>query len=307
MNVLWSYYFAREQDLLGEMATWQCDSVRFFADSGAYTARTLGVHLDTDSYGAWLVEHEPHLTVYANLDVGGAPRVTWENQKRLEDMGLSPMPVFHTGEKWSWLDRYLTEGYTYIALGKLVGAPWSVLRRWLDQAFKMAEGKAVFHGFGLTALRAIRDYPFFSVDSTSWSMIYRMGMVRLFDERRGRWVVFQVGKLDKAREHADMVRHYGIPMSAISREGVTRSRATLGTASARSYLRCEDWVRRRHGALALPPGRGYPTTPRHDGVMEAGDADGFHIYLAEVVSEHHRYHAAAKGHLTLDDVKAVRV
>jgi len=308
MSLLWSYVYARTYQMdqfLGELPV---PRVRFFADSGAHSARTLGLDLQVDDYGAWLTQWSRWMTVYANLDVIWAPQATWENQRRLEDHhGLHPTPVFHTGEPWHWLERYLDAGYTYIALGKLLGVPQAKLRPWLARAFAMAEGRAVFHGFGLTVWPLLREFPFHSVDSSSWGGGVRYGNLRLF--HRGEWV--SVMQRDRAQvlEHRRVLDSYGLKAHQLSRDGYDRS-AVAGACAVACY-RAADWLRDHHGPNALPPGKGYPPpgTPTAAKVVPAlGDgghvyladgstsahqwhADGLHTYLADTGPHHHRNHA----------------
>jgi hypothetical protein len=297
VNLLWSYAYARKANLIRVLTDdFAVREASFFADSGAHSARTLGITIEVDDYAAWLHKWHGCFTVYANLDVIFGPAATWTNQRRLEDdHGLHPMPVFHTGEPFSVLDRYLEAGYTYIALGKLLGNPWNRLAPWIDKAFKMAEGKAVFHGFGLTAWQAIREFPFFSVDSSSWGSPYRFGTVRLF--HRGRWTTVRVGDRESVRKAIPILDLYGVPWHDLSRAGFSRER--LGRLSCESYLRAGEWVADQHGKITLPPGKGYP--PRKNKALpnggptihRAGHQQRFTMYLAETAKGHHMAHARA--------------
>lgn len=295
MNALWSYAYARRAKVAEAIDSWPVDTVRFFADSGAHSARTLGIHLDCDTYGGWLTQHHDALTIYCNLDVIWGPASTWRNQQTLEGMGLSPMPVFHTGEPWSWLERYLEAGYTYIALGKLLGNPWKKLRPWLQRAFAIAGDTAVFHGFGLTSWPAIREFPFYSVDSSSWTGPYRFQQVlRLFDPDTGRWYSVKLRERDSVREHLGILRRFQVPVSTMKTSAGGYDRHVLAMASAKSYALAGEWIAKQHGPITLPPGKGYPTgTPVHHKVARADQAGRFHLYLAETTVWAHEDHAKA--------------
>jgi hypothetical protein len=290
MNALWSYAYARKTNIGQAVDKWGVPRVRLFADSGAHSARTLGIHIGVDDYADWLHRWHGHFTIYANLDVIFGPEATYRNQKALEDHGLSPMPVFHTGEPWSALERYLEEGYTYIALGKLLGNPWKKLAPWLAKAFRMADGQAVFHGFGLTAWPAIREFPFYSVDSSSWTSPYRFGTLRLFD--RGRWVTVKMRDRDDVVAHRKILEDYKAPIAALTRTGFDRN--VVGRLSAMAYIRAGEWVAANHGPITLPPGKGYPAdTPLHRTAVRATEAERFHLYLAETTDWAHLNHANA--------------
>lgn len=289
MNLLWSYAYARKTHVGAAIEKFQVPSMRFFADSGAHSARTLGIDIGVDDYAAWLKRWHQHFTIYANLDVIFAADATYRNQKALEDHDLHPMPVFHTGEEWKHLERYLEEGYTYIALGKLLGNSWTKLAPWLAKAFRIAGDQAVFHGFGLTAWNAIREFPFYSVDSSSWTSPYRFGTLRLFD--RGRWVTVKMRDREDVRKHRRILETYNAPIAALSRGGFDRN--TVGRLSAAAYVKAGEWVAESHGPILLPPGKGYPPPHQARPVVPAAEAGRFHLYLAETTDWAHLNHANA--------------
>lgn len=157
-------------------------AVRLFLDSGAFSARQQGIHIDLDKYIDFIKQNEPYLEVYANLDVIEDAAATLENQKKMEAAGLHPLPCFHVTEPFSYLDYYI-ENYDYIALGGVatVGAG-AALFNWLDQCFsricdEKGMPKVKVHGFAVTSMRAMQRYPWYSVDSTTWLLTSRMGAI----------------------------------------------------------------------------------------------------------------------------------
>ena len=174
--------------------------IDLFLDSGAFSAFTQGVTIDLKKYIAFIKEHESHLTVYANLDVIGDPEGTWRNQQEMEAAGLHPLPCYHYGENPRWLHRYLNSGHDYVALGGMAadksGMALTNEKRsaWLDTIFGEhlcgSDGlpRVKVHGFGLTSLRLMLRYPWYSVDSTSWVMTGRMGSVFVPRRRGGMWL-----------------------------------------------------------------------------------------------------------------------
>lgn len=287
--MLWSYAYARAKPLDKLLGAMPVRRIRFFADSGAHSARTLGIHLDVDSYAQWVKKWAPWFTVYANLDVIGAPQATRDNQTYLEEVhGLSPMPVFHTGEPFDVLERYLADGYTYIALGKLLGNPVSVLRPWLARCFQMAHGTAVFHGFGMTHWAMLRAFPFYTVDSSSWGAVFRYGRLNLFHQ--GRWRTIYLRDQDALHRNRDMVDAYGLKYRWLTRDGYNT--AAVAGACAVAYYRAADYLRRIHGPIALPPGKGYPRGALASKTVEAR-TDGLQIYLADTALDHHQAHSQA--------------
>jgi len=140
-----------------------------FIDSGAFSASTRGVKIDIDEYCDWLLEFEPHIEVYANLDVIGDPEATMRNQRYMERRGLHPLPVFHYGSDFGLLKELAAE-YSYIALGGMVplSRQKKKLRHFLARCFSITTDQVKVHGFGLTATWALETFPFYSVDSASW-------------------------------------------------------------------------------------------------------------------------------------------
>jgi len=172
------------------------NKVSLFLDSGAYSAWSQGVEINIQDYIKFIKKHKDVIEVYANLDVIGSAEKTWQNQLIMEEAGLKPLPVFHTTlEKDEWLIKYLKRGYDYIALGGTVGGSISTLeiRLRLDQLFQKyicdSSGmpKVKVHGFGLTAHQLLLRYPWYSVDSTSWVLIGRMGGVLVPRFRQGKY------------------------------------------------------------------------------------------------------------------------
>ena len=169
------------------------NSISLFLDSGAFSAFTKKIQIDIEEYAAFIKKYERYIEVYANLDVIGDEEATFENQKKMESMGLSPLPTFHQGGKLEYLEHYLNN-YDYIALGGMVGVNRNVLSRWLDMVYgnyicdDKGYPKVKTHGFGLTSLKLMLRYPWYSVDSTSWVMTSRFGSVYIPKIRNGKYI-----------------------------------------------------------------------------------------------------------------------
>lgn len=162
----------------------------FFLDSGAFSAYAKGVTIRVEDYAEFLLRYGSQMEYYANLDwiprannwqaKAEAARITLENQLYLESRGLKPIPVFHAFEPWPYLHSYI-ENYEYICLGGLV-ADWGI-----DDFLKDAWGhhltnpdgspKVKVHGFGMTTIRHLLSFPWFSVDSQTWLVQSKYGLV----------------------------------------------------------------------------------------------------------------------------------
>lgn len=109
---------------------------------------------------------------YVNLDIIFNPEKTWENQKYMESHGLQPLPVFHFGEDFKWLDKYV-DNYPYIGISGLGSdiQKKSYFQSFGDKVFKrLSQSKQMIkvHGFAATSFDLIKRYPWYSIDSTTW-------------------------------------------------------------------------------------------------------------------------------------------
>jgi hypothetical protein len=173
-------------------------NVNVFIDSGAhslYRKKTMKEHnfdfFETDEfwkyvddYALFLKKYMTIITVYANIDVIFNPELTWKTQKYLEnEHKLSPLPVFHFGEDFKWLNKYL-DNYDYVAIGGL-GQTISkqtflefgdaVFSTVCDTKDKLPRCKT--HGFAMTSLELMLRYPWYSVDSSSWALTGAFGSI----------------------------------------------------------------------------------------------------------------------------------
>lgn len=175
--------------------------IELFLDSGAYSAWTQGAPIDIQEYISFIKENIDVISVYANLDVigigGKQPNMltaqrTLENQKIMEDAGLHPVPCFHFGEPYSFLEYYV-KNYDYLALG-VAGNSGVKLIPWLNECFskyicdEQGMPKIKIHGFAVTSLKLLVTYPWYSVDSTSWVITGRMGSIFIPRYKNGKWL-----------------------------------------------------------------------------------------------------------------------
>lgn len=262
LSFLVSFHYYRDTDIGAWLAAMGGTArIRLFGDSGAYSAKHQGAAIVLVEYAAWLKRWEHLFSAYANLDVIGDAKASAANLRKLEGMGLHPLPVFHGGEPWSYLERYLA-AYPYIALGGAVGADRGLIDAWLVKCFRLAQpAGAVYHGFGMTRWPLLRDFPFYSVDSSSWGSAYRYGVLKLF--ANGKWVSVRIGNAADVRRHLPLLESYGVrPGWLYDRDLYHRKYAAR--LSAEAWLRATDWLRRRHGAIHL-----------------RGQEEGLHLYLAD--------------------------
>ena len=250
MQILLSYHYIQHTNLaevLAEHFTKPYPEV--FLDSGAFSAFSQGASVDIKSYCAYIYRFKSLLTVYSNLDVIGDAKGTYDNQRILEQEGLHPLPVFHVGEEWEYLEEY-TERYPYIALGGMV--PYLRdhkynLMPWLAKCFRVAKGRAVYHGFGCTSWQLISSLPWHSVDSSTWSRGIRYGEISIFDKNQGKFIRMFLGVkgYEKCYKYAHVFRSLGFdPTEFVDR--AKNKREKVVRLAVVSFLEAEKWLRKRH-------------------------------------------------------------
>lgn len=140
----------------------------WFIDSGAFSVFTGKEEVDINEYIKDLINW--NCEVYAGLDVIGDEKQTKSNCDIMKKAGLDPIPTFHFGEDYSFLEDYC-KNYDYIALGGVAQLrTYPRVSAWLDNCFSVIKNywpKKV-HGFAITGERYMKRYPFYSADSTSW-------------------------------------------------------------------------------------------------------------------------------------------
>lgn len=178
-HYLESYHYLGSERLINEIRR---DERKVFLDSGAFSAFSLGVDVNIEDYAAFCKKNADIILMPSVLDAIGDHVGTWENQKRLEDLGVQCLPCFHFGEPEEVLDYYL-EHYDYITIGGMVPISSPNLVRWLDRIWPdhilddNGKPRAKVHGFGLTSASLMARYPWYSVDSSSWVQMASFGAV----------------------------------------------------------------------------------------------------------------------------------
>jgi hypothetical protein len=174
--------------------------LRLMLDSGAFSAWQQGTKISLGNYIAYLKRHTALIDECVCLDaipgfrpgekgvrernlskIDAAAKESYENQQRMKAEGLRPIPVFHMDEDYVWLDRYRDDGETYIGISPSKLAGTGEIRSWLDECFARltAGGRALVktHCFGSTAWEIAVNYPWHSLDSTTWLKQPLMGQI----------------------------------------------------------------------------------------------------------------------------------
>jgi hypothetical protein len=248
LSLLLSFHYYRDQDVRALLDKYLPGiAVNLFADSGAFSALSSGEPIVLREYAAWLRRNAGAINVYSNLDVIGDPEASAANMRELEAEGLAPLPVFHFGSDFKYLDA-ITERYEYVALGGMVANAKDpqVLGRWLRECYKRARG-ARFHGFGLTNWDLMRAFEWRSVDSSSWSAVFRFGGLSLFDPDRGQFMTVETRTVTSVMRHARLIRQYGFSPQELLMTSKRKSER-LAVLSLLSWLAAERWLNERSAA-----------------------------------------------------------
>lgn len=166
-------------------------------DSGAFTARRKGTAINIKEYIAYVKQNKKWLDSYVNLDVmpdradgslkslNFSAKSSFDNWLTIRDAGLKPIPVFHMGEDFKWLEKMVAiDPKGVIGISRNMGAAPSEVLRWLDAVFTCLtnnQGHPLVrtHGFGMGSYRLCTRYPWFSVDHTSWQINPSNGIIEL--------------------------------------------------------------------------------------------------------------------------------
>ena len=146
-----------------------------------------------DSYGKYLQENQHLFEVAVNLDVIRNPELTWRMQQYLENKyKVKILPVYHQGSDPKWLQLYM-DNYEYIGIGGL--GQFVSRTQWIqygDRTFaKLCDDKGKplwkIHGFAMTSPDLMLRYPWHSVDSTSWLVGEKFGLVIMPRSKQGEY------------------------------------------------------------------------------------------------------------------------
>lgn len=138
-------------------------------DCGAFTVKTQGKTIDIYKYIQFCLSRKGFYRFVASLDViGGSSDENIRNWETMQAAGVNCMPTWHSDEAISVLKDYCTKS-ARVGIGIVRPLnkmpPRAEVKKTLDAAFAAIPATTKVHGWGLTNYT---DYPFDSVDSTTW-------------------------------------------------------------------------------------------------------------------------------------------
>lgn len=184
-NILCSYEYKR--GMLGYKPE-ECK--RFMADSGAFTAMSVGKKIDADyvdGYIRWINENEIDQFIEMDLDEIIGYEATLELTKRIEEgTGKPSIPCWHVergGDGW----KRMCDNYERVAISMsnatgtdrwLASHNYEPLYFIIDEAHKRG---AKVHAMGCASMRILRKFHFDSADSSRYNVGARHGHLLWFD------------------------------------------------------------------------------------------------------------------------------
>lgn len=172
----------------------------YMIDSGAFSAWSKGTKVNLDEYIDFCkfvtTKYPDNDWKIVNLDVipGSFGRVPtaqeraysaqkgWENYEYMMRKGLKPIHIFHQFEDFKWLKQLMASS-DYIGISPDNSQSVDSRVRWLSQVYSVVKDKVKTHGFACTGSGFLKVAPFYSVDSSSWSVGPRYGIFTYFDQK----------------------------------------------------------------------------------------------------------------------------
>lgn len=158
----------------------------FLLDSGAFTFMNnfkgeVNWQKYIDKYADFIIKHDIQFFFELDIDVLVGYEQVKKYRKYLEKkVGKKCIPVWHKSrglEEWI----KMTKEYNYVAIGGIVTKEIKPKDyKYFIPMLKIAKDNGCkVHGLGLTGNK-IFEYPFYSVDSTSWTSGGRFGQLHIF-------------------------------------------------------------------------------------------------------------------------------
>lgn len=163
--------------------------IKILLDSGVFSAWNQKKPLSMNEYVDYIKRNGDWLWHYVNMDqipgefgkkrtdkeLEDSAKVSYRNLQKMRDKGLDPLPVFHQGESFKWLEKLLKDGHEYIGISTAKDLRVQQQRNWLNEVFTCicdSKGRPLVktHGFGITKPAWILNYPFYTADSTTWAL-----------------------------------------------------------------------------------------------------------------------------------------
>lgn len=188
------------------------------------------------NYFDWVKTHWDRLSYFVELDIQeiiGLERVkAWREIMKKEGLYKKCITVYHKVDTFDDYMAILEESESgYVALeGLWHKKMWIPYTRCLREAY--ARGIKV-HGFALTSSDITHQFPFYSVDSTTWTNILQFGSTLVMD---------RFGVLRQKSPSKDNYLKYNIPVHLFNIQRTEESRVAKLNYAAEKYREYEEFL-----------------------------------------------------------------
>lgn len=214
------------------------DTLRFFLDSGAFTAHNSGRVITVDEYCNFLDSLPVKPWRYIALDSIGNEQKTKQNYKAMLAKGYSPVPVYTQGADWDDIEYYYSTS-DFICFGGLVGKKGSsVVLNAIDKFLTIANGRKS-HLLGYTSIPYLKKFKPYSCDSSSWLAGARFGSVSVYLQQ-GRLINLDKKKIIKnpSNDIKKALSDMGVDIQKLkTKDGWTGGDSEILKTSAKSWVK----------------------------------------------------------------------
>lgn len=197
-NFLMSYEYLKGK---GSFVLRKYKDVHIFIDSGAFTYQqdpryeaytTEQWEQQIHEYLKWIEKHKENVFAFADLDLQYLPNVGYEKvyewrKKYFEPFmlrtGIPCCFIYHNDGLDYW--EYMCKRYPYVGMSMAVDSVSGDSE--IREVFRIAEKhNALIQGMATTDTRMLVDFPYYTVDSTTWNVGLKYGEISVWDETRMR-------------------------------------------------------------------------------------------------------------------------
>jgi hypothetical protein len=166
-QLLASYFYFRVKGI-GKLIEKIGYTPEILLDSGAFSAWNTGKNISIIDYMAFIDANKKYIGKYIALDVVGDADLTRWYYEIMRFKGYEPIPVFHYGDDFEYLDYYLEKGERTIALGgsaKMRSKP--TVAAWCSDVIGR-HPEINFHLLGSSSRQITDHCDLSSCDSSTW-------------------------------------------------------------------------------------------------------------------------------------------
>ena len=144
-----------------------------------------------DLYIEFVKENQNDMFAAVSMDVINNAEMSYKSLKYIESKGAKVLPVYHLGSDEKWLKRYVDEGYDYLCIGGITPNPYEAIKESLDRIWgdiltdSNGMPKVKVHGLACTGFRLMWAYPWYSVDSATWTKLGAWGGIYVPRTKKG--------------------------------------------------------------------------------------------------------------------------